>query len=1217
MKKIGIGAGIIFILLIGSALVVPSFLDWNQYKSQVVTTASNLSGRTVAINGDLSLSVLPSPSFSAEDVSVSNVEGGQAANFITLQSVDVNVAFFPLLRGEVQVTKFILVEPNIAIEIDENGRGNWEFGSEEDAQDASGSSTDYSFDQFQIENGQISYQDLTSGTQELVRMINADVSIDSLQGPFEVGGNARYKNLPVSLDLMVGTIREGRKIPINMTAGLLDDDVQIKFVGGYLPDDISPQADGKINLDADEVGDVFLALSLLDPENTSQNGPEYNQPISLETTMAYGGEAINVSAFDFEMGESRGSGNLKATFGDLTRFDGELTVNSFNLDSFLPTFEEAEADQQEGAKENNETDYSFLNEIEGSFLFKLGALQYNEKIASQMELEVNAADGALDLTNARLNMPGGSDLSLRGNFSAPQNKPFFNSNLSLNSGNFRAFLDWLKVDTSTIPQGRLTRFAYSGGLQVVPEMVQLYNMDGSLDTFRFSGGLSYAIQDRPAMGLDLAVSNLNIDNYIEQTEEETDYKSSVAVLADFDANYQIDLSNVTVQGVTVNKVGLNGELFNGALNAKSIVIENYAGFDVNGSLIGNNLADNPQFETSFNTTAASLVPLQRAYRFQTEFDISEVGAVAVNGRMNGNFEQINVDLKSTIGSTKADVKGEVRSATLTQLPNIGSVDLELIASSPSLSSLIDQFDLPLTKASANDDRPFAVTTSIKGNTELMDVDGSWTVAGGTIGLKGRTNLQENEVSSFDLAVNLDSADMREFVRGLGTDFRPSNPELGPLQLTMAASGNMSDVTLSNIVGTVGPTKLTGSGKLGAMDAAVEEGEKKTFDFDLVLDTVPVAQFMETSAEVSEEDEWGNWSREPMELGALEEYDGRASITANLINYEQYNFENPRFEAVVQNGVLNISNFTGKLFGGDVMVAGTFSSQGDLDMNMSLANATLTDATNSFAGISPVSGTFDMDQKFTGKGMSQHELISSLSGDGTVTASPGIIHGIDIPEISERLEGLSNQTGLLNLLTSALNGGQTPYDGGSSMITTSNGNIKLTPFDVKMLGAESAVDMGINLAQWQMNLSGDMSLVDHPDAPPIGISVLGDLHDPEIAFNTSQLEGYVGEKIAASLLQNMVEGTGGIGDLFGGIPGAPGAQGGTMPPDGEPAPEQGTVTTRPLDDIFGPPPAQPPEPAAEEPTPAEETEQAEPESVEELGTRLLERLFQQPAPPPEN
>ena len=169
----------------------------------------------------------------------------------------------------------------------------------------------------------------------------------------------------------------------------------------------------------------------------------------------------------------------------------------------------------------------------------------------------------------------------------------------------------------------------------------------------------------------------------------------------------------------------------------------------------------------------------------------------------------------------------------------------------------------------------------------------------------------------------------------------------------------------------------------------------------------------------------------------------------------------------------------------------------------------------------------------------------------------------------------------------------------------------------MLGASSDIDLGINLAQWNMNLSGDMSLSEHPDAPPIGISVIGALHDPEITYNTKTLEGFIGQKIAASLLQNMVEGNGGIGDLFGGIPGAQGEVEPSTEPttegDAVPAANEDDVITSPLDDFITPPSELPAEPEPEQQAPAEEER---PETVEELGAKLLERLFQKP-PPPKN
>ncbi|MDG1438846.1 MAG: AsmA-like C-terminal region-containing protein, partial [Emcibacteraceae bacterium] len=682
--------------------------------------------------------------------------------------------------------------------------------------------------------------------------------------------------------------------------------------------------------------------------------------------------------------------------------------------------------------------------------------------------------------------------------------------------------------------------------------------------------------------------------------EETNYKELLAVLADFDANYQLTLNVLSTGGIKVKKIVLNGELYNGSLNAKSIDIDDYAGFDFNGSLIASDLGVDPKFETSFNTTAASLVPLQRAYRFKTDFDIIGVGAVAVNARMNGNFKVANVDIKSTLGSTKMDVKGSVTSKSGTELPEIGNMDISLVGSNASLLNLIDQFDLPMTRASAADDRSISLNTTLKGTMEQIDVDGKVGIAGGEISLTGDTNFTaENELSSYNLAAHISGPNMREFVRGLGTDFRPANSELGSIDIRMQMAGNATDVTLRDISGNLGPTTLSGSGDIKGLGVDPATGAKSNFNFTLAMDNIPVKDFMEPEPEIAPEDDWGNWSDEPMELAILNDYEGQANITAKNIQYDDYDFENPAFDAVLKNGVISINNFTGKLFGGNVNIGGTFSSAGDLNMDMGLTGATLTEATSTFAGISPVSGTFDMKQNFTGKGVSQNALISSLSGNGEVVATPGVINGIDIASLSDKLNDLQNKQGLFGLLATTLSGGKTPYQGGTSIVTMKDGAINLSPFDIQMAGADSIINMGINLADWKMNLAGDMSLSDHPDAPAINLFVAGDLHNPQINYNTKALEGYVGEKIAASLLQNLVEGNGGLGAIFGEIPGQVGA------PEVEPAPTAdtpvlGAEEEQSVQDFI--------EPVITEPAPEPEKK---PETVEELGTKLLERLFQQP------
>ena len=1191
MKKFGIGVIVLLVLLLGGALVVPGFINWNEYKSQIELTASKLSDRDVVINGNISLSILPSPSFSAKDVSVSNVEDGQAKNFISLKSVDVNVAFFPLLRWQIKVKKFILVEPIVAIEIDKNGRGNWEFGTGQTNTDDQNSSTELSFEQFQIENGQISFQNLATDQLELVRMINASVIIDSLQGPFEVKGKARYKNLPLSMDLVLGTIRQGRKIPIKLDLGLIDDDVRIKFSGGLMLDENNPQATGKINLETDDMSDLILAMSLLDLKDTNQNNIAYNQPLSLESDMSYSNDNIAISALEFELGESRGSGQLTAQLGDKIIFDGQLSINSFNLDNYL-----APLKQKDTSADNSNFNLEFLKNIEGKFNFKLGALRFNDKIASQFDLDLKVYDSSIELSKARLNMPGGSEFSANGLIGQVGDTPEFNGNVIINSGNLRPFLNWLKIDTSSIPDGRLTRLSYKGGLKANPDLLQFYEIDGALDTFNFKGGLSYALQQRPAFGVDMTFSNLNIDNYKKASADQPlNLKDQMAILADFDANYKLTLRNVTFEGIKVKSINLAGDLFDGNLNGRTVKIDNYAGFDLSGSVVARTLGTDPDFDITMNATATTMVPLQRAYRFKTTFDIAQVGAVSVLAKIKGDLEKLNIDIKSTFGSSQADVKGDIRSADLKQLPEIGSIDLVISASNPSLASLIDQFDLELSRASALDDRMIAINTIFKGTQKLLDVDGVVSVAGGEVSLKGRSSIVENKINSFDLSSEISGPDALKFIRGLGFDFNPSKKNLGPLQLKMAISGNQQDMVFKNIDGNIGPTKLTGSGMISGLSGQGKSTLKPDFDFTISLDKIEAHDFMQDTEKV--ENDWGNWSKQPMELEFLDDYNGRMLFTAQSMNYNEYHFENPHFEAILKDGVININNFTGKLFDGAVAMNGSFSSAGALEADMSLKKVSAALATKAAAGIAPINGYFDMTQKLKAKGISQNALISSLSGSGQIIAAPGLINGVNIPELSEKLKVLDNKNALLGLLKSSLSGGQTPYQGGQSTITAKNGIFQFSPLDLKMAGAKSAVNMEINLGQWQMDLMGDMTLLDHPDAPPIGISIVGALNSPSIKYNTKKLESFIGAKIASKLLQNMIKGNGGLGSLFG----------------KEQSPEQTPIQDPNQSQEQSIPPAQD---QSVEQTPIPETvPEKTPETIEDLGVKLLEKLFQQPPPPP--
>ena len=69
---------VFFAVLVGGVLVGPSFINWNSYKTEIADLARDRLGRDVVIDGDLSLSLLPTPQFKVEGLKLANVPQGSS-----------------------------------------------------------------------------------------------------------------------------------------------------------------------------------------------------------------------------------------------------------------------------------------------------------------------------------------------------------------------------------------------------------------------------------------------------------------------------------------------------------------------------------------------------------------------------------------------------------------------------------------------------------------------------------------------------------------------------------------------------------------------------------------------------------------------------------------------------------------------------------------------------------------------------------------------------------------------------------------------------------------------------------------------------------------------------------------------------------------------------------------------------------------------------------
>ena len=122
----------VIVLVIAAAIVVPFLLPTDTYKQQIEAQVERATGRKLAISGPLDISLLPTVAVTAEDVRFANVEGGTAPDMMALKGLQAELKIWPLLRGAVEVDRFVLIEPEFHLEIDAEGRPNWAFGAPRD-----------------------------------------------------------------------------------------------------------------------------------------------------------------------------------------------------------------------------------------------------------------------------------------------------------------------------------------------------------------------------------------------------------------------------------------------------------------------------------------------------------------------------------------------------------------------------------------------------------------------------------------------------------------------------------------------------------------------------------------------------------------------------------------------------------------------------------------------------------------------------------------------------------------------------------------------------------------------------------------------------------------------------------------------------------------------------------------------------------------------------
>lgn len=200
----------LFVAAVAGLVVLVHTIDLGRYAKLATDEVKAATGRELRIRGKLDIRLFPRLTLVAEDVSFANAPWGSRPDMARAKRVEGSVALLPLLRKEVEVTRLVLVEPDVLLESDAKGVGNWVFKPSAPAKpDAPGESGGVEFDllSVSIDRGQLTWRN--GARKESLRLAIQRLRLDrkTLGDELNVDLAAAFRDQPFTLKGSMGLIR--------------------------------------------------------------------------------------------------------------------------------------------------------------------------------------------------------------------------------------------------------------------------------------------------------------------------------------------------------------------------------------------------------------------------------------------------------------------------------------------------------------------------------------------------------------------------------------------------------------------------------------------------------------------------------------------------------------------------------------------------------------------------------------------------------------------------------------------------------------------------------------------------------------------------------------------------------------------------------------------------------------------------------------------------
>ncbi len=1109
--------GVLFGLIVLAAaamLVGPSFINWNNFKDEVTQRVKEVTGRDLAINGNIRVAVLPAPALVVSDVSLANSDGATAPHMVTLKSAEIRLALAPLLAGQVKVETLKLIEPVIYLERLSDGSANWEFKAMKGVTSRDHNPTKsgatiagrsaappIALDNLSIENATLIYRDSISSVTERIEKISARIAAASLQGPMETIGTGTVRGVPLTFNLNVGEIIHQRTVPFNLRASAVAGKVKGQ-VGGMLVNLTEmPKFKGNVKVEGEDFAVALASFS--GTVVTSMLAQSFYVGGDVTATAA----EVQMGNVDISLGETRASGDLRLDMGDKPRVNARLEVRKVDLDALVApksvttltgarTAKDIATPKMEPLSAKAPFRLTLPKGLEASAIVTIDAIAFRNDVIRDALLNAKLADGLLTVNQVSAQFPGGSDLVASMNLHSPNGIPAFSANIDSTVNDVRGVLRWLDFDLSSVPADRLRKMSVRAQMTGTPEQVQVDNLDLRFDSSRLTGGITLALRDRLGVGANLTLDRLNLDSYIgarkakvirapagvavkaagaitqENNIGSANPFSALAALTRVDANLKAHVRSLIYKANPIRDLIVDATVYKGAADIRRLSVGKYGG--ASASLKGKleNLVSAPRVkDLSIEVKITDTDRFARIVGAELSPPLKDLGSVTAKGWINGNLLRPHVDVRAGLAGGTVDIKGRV--------------------------SFIPALDM------------------------------------------------------VDARISLRHGDLFRLLGKFGSSYRPTG-RVGSIKFDADVKASEKTVSMRNLRAAIGELSVSGQadialgGSKPVIKAAIGMGE-------LIIDPFlpsPLQRSRRAFSRVPKDTKRRSSSgsdaagrqfpNDRIDLSDLNSIDADVEFKARSVAYDEVLIENLDFSASLKDGVLTVPKLSGQIFDGSLhaTLEAATGPHNRLALKGGMNSVNIAKSLRAMTGEASANGRMKIDLDFASTGQSMRDLLGSLSGTAAVALTD-----VDAKKAAKG----TTMSGLLNLLTT-LNKLSRSNNNDSAQMTgsfrISDGIAHSKDINITSAFANGAAVGDINLQAWTIDMEGQLQLGEsfitqllrakiREANSAVPFAITGALDAPDVKVDTSALFG-AGVPISGAIWKNAPRGVGDIlRDVLGG------------------------------------------------------------------------------------